>query len=60
MTWQSVTNRIYQLERATGFGANLVFQPIAAGIPGQAGTTSFTDSIAPGNDPCFYRVSAGP
>ncbi len=59
VTWQSVTNRVYLLERATGFGGNLSFVPIATGIPGQAGAASFTDSNAPRTGPCFYRVSTG-
>lgn len=55
LSWPSTTNLVYWLERSTNLGARPAFQPLAAGIPGQPGSTSYTDTNAPG--PVFYRVS---
>jgi len=56
VSWQSVTNRTYFLERATNIGASFVFSPLAANLPGTYGTMTFldTNSISPG--PVLYRV----
>jgi|CZKM01.1.fsa_nt_gi hypothetical protein len=32
---------------------------VATGIPRQLGTTSYTDTNAPGASPLFYRVGVG-
>ena len=56
LTWQSVPNRSYFLERSTGFGAGPDFSAISSNILGQTGTTSFTDTNATGPGPFFYRV----
>ena len=56
VTWRSITNRSYFLERSTNLGVHPAFQPLASGIVGQAGTTTFTDTNAPGSAPIFYRV----
>ena len=54
--WQSVTGRTYFLERGTDLGAQPPFLPLATGIVGQPGTTTFTDTNALGGEPFFYRV----
>ncbi len=55
INWQSVTNEFYYLQRAPGLSP-AAFQTVATNISGQAGTTSFTDTNAPGPGPWFYRV----
>ena len=57
VSWLSATNHIYSVERSTNLGAHPPFQVLATGIPGQAGTTTFTDTNAPAPGPVFYRVS---
>jgi hypothetical protein len=55
VTWQSVTNLNYYLQRTLGLTpAN--FQTIATNLPGFTGTTSYTDTNAPAPGPWFYRV----
>jgi hypothetical protein len=56
VTWQSVTNRTYFLERSSDLTAQPAFQTIATDVPGQLGTTTFIDTIAGPTGPCFYRV----
>ena len=58
VSWLSVTNRTYFLERSTDLGASPAFLILATGIPGQPSTTTFTDTNLPG--PCFYRVGTEP
>jgi len=56
VSWESMANRTYFVERSTNlFGAS-AFQSIATGIPGQLGLTSFVDTNAPGSIPRYYRV----
>jgi hypothetical protein len=54
VSWQSVGALNYFLERGIDLGAP--FLPIATGIVGQSGTTTFTDTNALGTGPFFYRV----
>ena len=60
VTWQSVTNRTYFLERATNLAAVPPFSLLASNLVGPAGTTSYTDTNAPGPGPFFYRVGVQP
>ena len=52
--WQSVIGKTYFLERSTNLDSP--FASLATNTTGQAGTTSYTDTNAPGADPFFYRV----
>jgi hypothetical protein len=56
VTWQSVTNRTYLVERASSIGAQSPFSPIADNIVGQDGTTSYIDTNNFGSSTFFYRV----
>ncbi len=56
VTWQSVTNKTYFLERSTSLATNASFLPLASNIAGQTGTTTFTDTNAAPAGPRFYRV----
>ncbi|HKQ40084.1 MAG TPA: PKD domain-containing protein [Verrucomicrobiae bacterium] len=56
LTWQSVNNRMYTLERATNLGDLQPFSVVTINIVGQAGTTTYADTNAVGPGPFFYRV----
>jgi len=56
VSWQSVPGVNYTLERSADLGTNPTFTPVATGIPGQPGTTSYSDTNAVGLAPLFYRV----
>jgi Concanavalin A-like lectin/glucanases superfamily/Immunoglobulin I-set domain len=56
ITWQSEPSITYFLQRATNLSVAPAFQPLATNIPGQSGTTSYTDTNAPVPGPYFYRV----
>ena len=56
VVWTSVTNRSYVLERRTSLSAPMLFAPVATNVPGQPGTTSYTDTSLSGPGPFFYRV----
>jgi hypothetical protein len=60
VTWQSVTNRTYFLERTTNLAAATPFSLLTSNLVGQAGTTSYTDTNAVGPGPFFYRVGVQP
>ena len=57
---QSVAGVNYLLERSTNLlGSAPVFTPVASGIPGRDGTTSYFDTNPVGTGPVFYRVGVG-
>lgn len=61
VSWESVTNVSYIVERSTNVSSPLFFtpQPVPfglSGIPGQPGTTSYHDTNAVGPSPYYYRV----
>ena len=56
VTWTSAANRSYSLERAGSLAGPPAFSLVEGQIPGQAGTTVFTDTNAVGTGPFFYRV----
>ena len=56
ITWQSVNNVNYHLQRSDSLGASMIFAPLATNLVGQAGTTSYTDLNAAISGPHFYRV----
>ena len=58
VSWQSVAGVSYSLERSTNL--TLPFTPLVSDIPGQGGTTSFTDTDAARLTPLFYRIGASP
>jgi hypothetical protein len=59
LTWQSVPGVNYFLECCTNLSAPPRFAPLATNLPGQAGTTTFTDTNAIGAGPFFYRIGVG-
>ncbi len=58
VSWESVANHTYYLQRASGGTFPLTFQQLASSIPGQVGTTSYTDTNVIGPGPFFYRIGA--
>ena len=56
VTWESVSNRSYFLERGTNFGDQPAFLLLATNIVGQPSTTSFTDTNAVESRLFYYRV----
>ncbi|MEK7676197.1 MAG: hypothetical protein AAB676_10240 [Verrucomicrobiota bacterium] len=56
VTWQSVAGVSYFLEQSTNLSQTTRFTPLATGIPGPPGTTTFVDTNAVGHGPFFYRV----
>jgi PKD repeat protein len=60
VTWQSVAGVTYFLERSVNLGASPPFTLLATAIPGQPGTTSYTDTTAASFTPLFYRVGVSP
>jgi hypothetical protein len=58
VSWLSVGNRTYFLERSTNLIVAPAFLPFSSNIVGQAGSTTLTDTNAAGIGPVFYRVGA--
>lgn len=56
LTWESVTERTDFLERTTNLAFSASFQPVAGNIPGQQGTTSYTNRLIGGSTLDFYRI----
>jgi len=56
VTWSTVTNRFYALERAIDLGAASAFSVLQSNITGVGGTNSWTDTNSVGSAPRFYRV----
>jgi hypothetical protein len=56
VVWTSVTNRSYVLERSDSLSEPMLFTPVATNLPGQTGTTSYSDTTTSGPGPFFYRV----
>ena len=59
VSWQSVAGVDYFLERSTNLTPPLLFTPLATDLPGQPGTTTFTDTNVAALAPLFYRVGVG-
>ncbi|MGC3958996.1 MAG: choice-of-anchor Q domain-containing protein [Verrucomicrobiota bacterium] len=55
VTWQSVSTRVYGLERATNLASPTYFEPVES-IQGLPGTTTYSDVTATNAGPYFYRV----
>ena len=56
VSWESVSNRTYYLQRSTNLLLLPEFSSIQSNIVGQSGITTFTDTNANGSGPYFYRV----
>jgi hypothetical protein len=60
LTWTSVTNRAYFVERSTNLVPPPAFSLLQTNIPGLPGRTTFTDTTPPASGPAFYRIGVQP
>ena len=60
VSWSSVTDRRYFLERGTNLGSVPMLSLWQSNLPGQADVTSVTDTNAPGSGASYYRVGIQP
>ena len=60
LTWSSVSNRTYSVERATNLNASPAFSLLQTNIPGQPDTTSYTDTNAVGPGLFLSRLDVQP
>lgn len=56
VSWQSVTNRSYYLQRAVDLGGQQSFSTLQSNLVGHTGVTTYSDTTAVGVGPYFYRV----
>jgi hypothetical protein len=56
VTWESVNDIIYYLQRSSNISAQPPFTTIQTNITGQTNTTTYVDTNAIGAGPFFYRV----
>ena len=59
VTWESVAGVSYSLECSTNLSATPRFTPLATNLPGNPGTTTYTDTNAVRAGPFFYRLGVG-
>ena len=57
VSWQSVPDRVYDLQRSANLSLQPAFSVIQTNIPGQAGITSFCVTNVPPDAVGFYRVT---
>jgi hypothetical protein len=60
LTWPSVTDRTYYVQRATNLVPPPAFSLLQTNISGLPGTISFTDTNPPAAAPAFYRIGVQP
>jgi hypothetical protein len=60
LTWASVTDRSYYVERATNGLGQPAFSALLTNIAGLAGTTSCMDTSLPAAGAAYYRVGVRP
>jgi hypothetical protein len=56
ISWQSVSNQTYYLERATNLASLPAFAPLQSNIVGHTGLTTILDSTATNSNNYFYRM----
>jgi hypothetical protein len=56
VSWQSVSNQTYYLQRATNLASVPAFAPLQSNLVGQTGFTTFLDTTATNSNTYFYRV----